>query len=246
MSGGFLEQQIRRSNRGFLLMNMALFSVFLSVAAHFYKTGFLRSGFWGIVLGIVLLFLVVTAIYNVIQCFKRMSRISLSPVYEDLEKIGPAEEIAGQIDAEVASGNCVRFKSIVITKSFVIHLRATQVTVIPVADLLWVYAYIQRNKTGVNYFLEVFVKDGENYSISLQDEISMNEAFAAAKNAAPWAIFGYNKSLEASWKKDREIFLKTVTGRYAEFQKSGAKGVAIAGLTDDPVGQRKTVRGVEY
>ena len=196
--------------------------------------------------GIVLLFLVVTAIYNVIQCFKRMTRISLSPVYEDLGKIGPAEEIAGQIDAEVASGNCVRFKSIVITKSFVIHLRATWVTVIPVADLMWVYEYIQKNKTGVNYFIEVFVRDGENHSISLQDEASMNEAFAAARNAGPWAIFGYNKSLEALWKKDRRLFLKTVTDRYAEFQKSGANDAAIAGLTDEPVWQRKTVRGVEY
>jgi hypothetical protein len=162
--------------------------------------------------------LVLSGLWALSQSNRRTEMPERHPLCKALSHYGPLHSVVPQIDADVAAGTST-LSSVTFTRNWIISCWLTQVAVMRRDEIIW--AYKKRTKHSVN-----FIPTGTSYALVLRDtrgkllELSSSEKYVdsylkSLAEQTPWVIFGYDRKLEKLYKKQREIFAQTVSGRKA-------------------------------
>jgi hypothetical protein len=144
---------------------------------------------------------------------------------------GSAEQISSVIEQELLHAQKAKYGGLQLTGSWIVQKNLFSTWASPVADLVWVYKKV--TKHSVN-----FIPAGKSYSIIIlgrhkqRVEVSMsekrtNELLSELATRVPWAIYGYQKELDAAWTKDPASVLALVNSQYEQF-KSNSSGASTS------------------
>jgi hypothetical protein len=184
------------------------------------------SGWVGLVIMSPLLLL---ALWNLLKAARRSSEPQSAPVWKALSAFGNAEQLSQQIEADMQSGGVRKYGRLMIGPQWMVRRKAFSTWVSPVGDLIWIYKKV--TKHSVN-----FIPTGKSYSVILvgrhrqrteeqMKEKAVNDLMMDMSSRVPWALFGFNKNLEQTWRKDPQSVIATVDTRYQQY-KAKASGTA--------------------
>ncbi len=179
-----------------------------------------EGGFWGLGIGVPLLLL---AGWNCSKGFRRQGEVQSTPIWRQMSAYGDPQQLSLQIEAEQRPDN-MNYGGLRVTPSWLIKRSFFSTWVSPIEDLAWAYKKV--TKHSVN-----FIPTGKTYAVVLvgrhrqRVEAQMKEAAVQAllQNLAarvPWAIYGFDKGVEAAWQKDPAGFVAVIDERR---KKSGVK-----------------------
>ena len=165
-------------------------------------------GYGSLVFGIPL-FLV--CIRGLILAIKRRTDPFAHPTMRALSRFGPADYVAGQIDAEMQADHPSVGK-LHLTSSWLVQATQTRLDATRLDDVVWAYKHIARHRGGVTYAAHIWDRHGVCISVGGK-ELFVNQALEASARHAPWMLAGYSAELEQTWKKNRASVVEAVDQR---------------------------------
>jgi hypothetical protein len=165
--------------------------------------------------------------WNCLKGLRRNAEPQSAPIWKTLASYGNAEQLSQQIEAELQQAGIRTYRKLQVTPQWMVRRRWFSTWVSPIADLVWVYKKV--TKHSVN-----FIPTGKTYSVVLtgrhrqrteeqMKEKVVNELLTDLATRVPWVLFGFDKNLEQSWKKDPASVIATVDSR-AQQHKAKAAG----------------------
>ena len=176
-------------------------------------------------------------IWNILKAFLRMGNPLSHPAAKQLAKIGPPEEIAVAVDAEVNEGGA-KVGKVLTTRSWLIRPSAFGTDLVYLGDIVWAYKHETVHKsygvtTNRTYSTIIFDVRGKRWQFSL-NQAQVDGLLGELKTRVPWAIIGFNKDLQTAWQKNRKSVLATVEQRKQQLTAQSAG--APADTSVPPVG----------
>jgi len=154
---------------------------------------------------------------NFLCASRRAANPDCHPLVSQLEKLGPAETVARQIEDEVRSGDVDELAGVTLTASWLIMPGAYGADLIKLDDLVWLYRNITVRKsygvtTGKDHSLFFFTSHGKKFEIGAAPEkLDLLAARIAARH--PTVLLGFNGELEALWNAHKYTFADLVSNR---------------------------------
>jgi Family of unknown function (DUF6709) len=170
--------------------------------------GFRDVGYGSLVVGIPLFLL---CIRGIILAIKRRNDTSAHPMMRALSRFGPADYVAGQIDAEMQADHPSVGK-LHLTPSWLVQAASARLDATRLDDVVWAYKQVTRHRGGVTYAAQIWDRHGVCISVGGK-ETFVNQALEAAARHAPWMLTGYNAEMEKTWKQNRAAVIETVEQR---------------------------------
>lgn len=176
-------------------------------------TDYRTQGYWALGLGVPLFLL---GCWNCSKALKRGAEPQLAPVWQQVSVYGNAEHLSGQIGSELEAPH-TRYKGLHLTQSWLMKKSLFSTWVSPVDDIVW--GYKKTTKHSVN-----FIPTGKSYAAILVGrhrqhiEVNMPQKSVHAlledlARRVPWAVYGFDTSLDQAWKKDPGGFVAAVDAR---------------------------------
>ncbi len=134
------------------------------------------------------------------------------PIMKRLGRFGDTESTMSQIDSEMMSGDVTTVDKLQFTRSWIIFKSGNDMYFARIADVVWAYQHVTQTRYGKNYAAYIWDRSGAMLNVPAKEK-KVNEMLTAVLQRAPWAIAGYNKDVEKSWKNDRTGFIRTVDDR---------------------------------
>ena len=189
------------------------------------------NGGWVIVWTIVLV--------GVLACWaiplKRCWNLERHPSAVSLMRIGPIEEVATAIDAELNSGDThtlqirscdlVGYHGVVtMTPSWLLERTLFRLDVCRLDDIVWIYSALDQHYVkGVlpadrEYSLKICDRHGEVVSIDFKKRIDSAKLLVDELHLrVPWAYTGYSEELSTTWRSgERDMMIAAVDERREE------------------------------
>jgi len=156
------------------------------------------------------------AFWNIAKFIKRTRDPLTHPTAKELAKIGPPEEIAVAVDAEIQAG-AQRVKKVLLTTSWLAYLRLYAADLVYLGDVAWAYKQETKHKQygiTVNKTYATILHDvrGRKLTIPLSQK-QVESVIAELGARVPWAYVGFDQRLKTAWEKQRPQFLATVEQR---------------------------------
>ena len=90
-------------------------------------------------------------------------------------------------------------------------------TAVKIDDVVWLHKYTVTHRTNgiktmVSHSAKIFDVHGTEIDISAKEK-TVVEVLTRVFERAPWAVAGHSADIEAAWKKDRPLFLRSVAER---------------------------------
>ncbi|HEV2961977.1 MAG TPA: DUF6709 family protein [Candidatus Angelobacter sp.] len=214
----WVEGEARRANRNLLVINGLVVAGGVALAAANIKDIDFSRDFWS-VLFVSLLFLL--ALWNCIKGIRRLSELQTTPVWKHLAVYGSVEQLSMEIEQQ-RLGPKNKYKTLEVTSSWLINRNLFSTWVSPVGDLAWVYKKVTKHSvnfipTGKSYQIIIYGRHRQRIEVSMSEK-KVNELLADFAARVPWAIYGYDKQLDAAWTKDAASVIATVDARYHQFK----------------------------
>jgi len=199
MNREFIESHIKRSNRNFLLIGIALTIIggglaFLSwVPALIAVPGLIALGCW----------------------LSRMLNRDVHPIVKQLAKYGDPRLLAQQVNREFAgvkSSDTIHFGA-----NWLAQGNTYGLALVPWEDIAWLHIYA-KTQGGIrsSCCVRVWSRDGSMFVAPSGVRPGEGEQLLADLQArAPWAEIGYSRELEQEWNKRRAEFVARVDARTA-------------------------------
>src|SRR5262249_58833420 len=122
-------------------------------------------------------------------------------VMRALSRFGPADYVAGQIDAEMQAAH-PNVDKLHLTPSWLVQATTTRLDATRLDDVVWAYKKVTRHRGGVTYAAQIWDRHGVCISIDGK-EAFVNQALEASAGHAPWMLTGYTAEVEQIWKQNR-------------------------------------------
>jgi hypothetical protein len=134
------------------------------------------------------------------------------PILKRMSRFGEAESVMSQIDGEMASGQIAQVDKLQFTRNWIIYKAGNDMHFARIGDVMWAYKHVTQTRYGKNYAAYIWDRSGNMLNVG-SGEKNVDAMVMAVLQRSPWAIAGYNKDVEKSWKNDREGFIRTVDDR---------------------------------
>jgi hypothetical protein len=134
------------------------------------------------------------------------------PIIKRMARFGDAESVMSQIDNEMSMGEPAQVDKLQFTRSWTIYKAGNDMHFMRTPDVVWAYKHITQTRYGKNYAAYIWDRTGQMLNIG-SSEKNVDAMIVAVLQRAPWAIAGYNRDVEKSWKNDRDGFIRTVDDR---------------------------------
>jgi len=173
-----------------------------------------RAGLW--CLGLTVIPLSLLAAWNILSGIRRMGDPTKHPIAKHIAHLGPPDEIALSIEAELAEG-ASRVGKVTTTRSWLIQPSTFGTDLVYMGDIVWAYKHETVHKTyGVttNRTYATIVHDalGRRWNFPLKLE-QVETLLRELNERVPWAIIGFDQQLEKLWQKNRQEVLRIVEER---------------------------------
>ena len=179
-----------------------------------------HEGYWAFAAIVPLLLL---AGWNCSKAFRRQSEPQTTPIWRMLSVYGDVEQLSQQVESE-EQGGVTKFGKLRVTRSWLIKKNPFSTWISPIGDLIWAYKKV--TKHSVN-----FIPTGKTYSVVLvgrhrqrvevqMKEVQVSSLLEGLARSVPWAIFGFDKTVDQAWDKDPAGFVALIDSRR---QQSAAK-----------------------
>ncbi len=155
------------------------------------------------------------AVWNLLRYGKRASDPLAHPIYKKLEQYGITEEVAGDIDNDIASTGAPVTKKIIISDSWFVKKNMFGLTVIPLENILWTYKHVIKHKAyyvvpvGSSYGLVLHLNNKKRIQIAMSQK-NVDTALEIMQQKAPYVLSGYSDVLAYLWNKNFPAFLAEI------------------------------------
>jgi hypothetical protein len=180
---------------------------------------FTQVGYASLIVGILLFLL---CIWGLILAIKRRTDPFAHPILRALSRFGPADYVAGQIDAEMQADHPSVGK-LHLTPSWLVQATPTRLDATRLDDVVWAYKKVTRHRGGVTYAAQIWDRHGVCISIDGK-ETFVSQALETAARHVPWLLTGYSAELEKTWKQNRAAVIEAVEQRRRQIMAQ-AQGV---------------------
>ena len=200
-------------------------------------TGF-RAG--GIVAIILCAPLGLLAAYNLFKASRRSADSSHHPIVKSLEKFGEPEQVAAAIDAECSSPTCTRMGTLTITDSWLMQQGTYGLQLRRMDDVIWLYRQVTQHRTngvptGKTHSAQIRDRNGQIMAVQLKEQ-QVVELLQRLSQRVPWAITGFDKTMEQTWTKDRAAMIAAVDQRREQFMAQAGRPPAAVAPPPVPTG----------
>jgi hypothetical protein len=140
------------------------------------------------------------------------------PIWKTLSKEGVAQQLGGQLDAEMRSeGGGQEFGAGRLTSNWLVAATTYSTHAVRLTDVAWAYQRIVKHyqgfiPTGKSISVKVFARDGRSFEIP-QKKDSGTRLLETLKLKTPWIAMGFTPALEKLWKTKRAEFISSVDQR---------------------------------
>jgi hypothetical protein len=222
----WVEREARRANRNLLITNASILAVTILIFALNIENLNANDDIILILIGVVFLLL---SGWNCVKALRRNSEIQTAPLWKQVSIHGNVDQLASQIDQELMAQN-TKYKSLLLTRSWMIRKSFFNTWVSPLGDLAWIYKKVTKHytnfiPTGKTYSLIIVGRHRQRVEVQLSEK-NTDQLLRDLAGRVPWAIFGYSKELASAWQKDPAGFVATVDSRYQQFKASSASGAS--------------------
>jgi hypothetical protein len=219
----WVDVEARRTNRNLLLINGIIVAVLAAAAIANLKNIDYSGDFWPL-LFLFLFFLL--ALWNCIKAVRRYGEIQTTPVWKHLSIYGSAEQISSVIEQELLHAQKAKYGDLQLTGSWMVQKNLFSTWASPVEDLAWVYKKVTKHSvnfipTGKSYSIIILGRHRQRIEVSMPEKRT-NELLAELATRVPWAIYGYQKELDAAWTKDPASVIALVNSRYEQLKASSS------------------------
>jgi hypothetical protein len=140
---------------------------------------------------------------------------------------GDVEQLASQVDQELQTQK-TKYKSLSLTRSWMVRKATFNTWVSPVGDLAWAYKKVTKHytnfiPTGKTYAVVIVGRHRQRIEVQLSQK-NTDQLLGELAGRVPWALFGYSKEIEGTWQKDPGGLVAAVDARYQQFKSKSASG----------------------
>jgi len=172
---------------------------------------------WLAIIGIVIL--LGLTIWSLINLIRRSGDSSKHPIARELSRFGDWQQMAREIDAQMAEPHELSGSNTHLTRDWLIFQSKTSFVAIPFLDIMWHYVYqLNRRSYGIvtSTSYSVVIKDRYGHTKSLPYGVNGGSATDLLKKIqahAPWAYAGYSAELLKVWNKQAAQLVASVNAR---------------------------------
>jgi hypothetical protein len=183
---------------------------------------FRGTGYAALGIGIPLFFL---CIWGLVRAIKRSNDSSVHPIMRALSRFGPADYVAGQIDAELQADH-PQVGKLHLTPSWLVQAAPARLDATRLDDVVWAYKQVTQHRTngiptGKTYAAQIWDRHGVCITVAGKEPF-VDQALAAAAQRAPWLLAGHSAELEKTWKQNRAAVLDAVEQRRRQIMAQDA------------------------
>jgi hypothetical protein len=195
---------------------------------------------WLSVIGIAIL--VGLSIWSLVNLIRRSGDFSKHPIARELSRFGDWEQMAREIDSQMAEPHELSGSNTHLTRDWLIFQSNTSFVAIPFRDIVWHYLYqINRRTYGIvtSTSYSVIIKDRYGYTKSLPYGSSGGSATELLKKIqvhAPWAYVGYSAELLKVWNKQAGQLVASVNARKQMIEEYLANAQQVPVDTENLIG----------
>jgi hypothetical protein len=220
----WVEREARRANRNLLIVNAVILVITILIFVGNKDNINLSENFILIAIGAGFLLL---CGWNCIKALRRNSEIQTTPLWKQASIYGDVEQVASQMDQELQMEK-TKYKSLLVTRSWMIRKSMFGVWVSPLNDLAWAYKKVTKHytnfiPTGKTYAVVIVGRHRQRIEVQLSQK-NTDQLLGDLARRVPWAIFGYSKEIAGTWQKDPGGFVATVDSRQQQFKSKSATG----------------------
>jgi hypothetical protein len=176
-------------------------------------TGFRGPLYWGLATCLPLTCL---SLWNVRKAMVRMADPYRHPIARALERLGPVEEVAAAISAEMEDeSSTLTFKHGFLTPSWVIVRSTFGLQIVHCQEVLWVYLLLPDDPQTKDPSLCIRHHYGDVEASSTEERC--RQLALALNQSAPWILVGYDAELDKTWKKNPTVIYHMVEQRRQQF-----------------------------
>jgi hypothetical protein len=163
------------------------------------------------------------------SAWKHLKDPSSHPVYQRVQGWGDPVGLAVAVEGEARSPLFKGRKGWSVTDRFLVRSSFFTFDLLRVSDLLWAYKKVTKHSvnfipTGKTYESVLYCYGG---NATIQSKEKTTDAILEfLSRRAPWAVFGYSKELEGTFRKNREAFYDAVEQRRREVAQHGQQDQA--------------------
>ena len=153
------------------------------------------------------------AVLLTIDALTRITNPARHPAIRVMLRYGAAREVAGALNAELATARPVGDRFLITPHWLVYHTRIT-LKLVRCEDLVWAFRRKKAGSFSDGSELVLCSAAGDTDVISV-DGFEIDKVLAALARQAPWAFYNFAEELDAMWKSDRRQLLALVAERRA-------------------------------
>jgi hypothetical protein len=218
----WVEGEARRANRNLLVINGFFVAVLGSTGIANIKSVNFSEDFWPL-LFLGLFFLL--ALWNCVKAIRRYGEIQTTPIWKQVSNYGAVEQLSSEIEQQ-RLGPKTKYAKLEVAGTWMIQKSLFSTWVSPVGDLAWVYKKVTKHSvnfipTGKSYSVIIVGRHRQRVEVSMAEK-KVNELLAYLATRVPWAIYGFDKQLEASWTKDPGSVIAMVDSRYDQYKSKSS------------------------
>jgi len=155
-------------------------------------------------------------LWNLSKAAKRLADQTKHPIVVSLAKMGPPEQLAPAIDAEMAAQHPVIGK-VHVTRSWLCRPTGYGLDLFRNDDIVWAYRKATKHSTngiptGTTHSTVVCDRHGRMVEMQLKNE-QVDQLLGAIAAANPHALVGFDEQLEAIWLKNKADLIAAVDER---------------------------------
>jgi hypothetical protein len=188
-------------------------------------TSFRLPGIIGILVGVSL---IGVGGWNIRRALIQLGDVNRHPMTKVLAQFGNPAEVARDIDAEHDQGEPARFGDITMTRSWMVRKSRFNLFLARLDQTLWVYKKVTRHSVnfipaGSTHAVVVWFR-GANFPIELQmRERVCDDLLDFFTKRVPWALFGFEYTLDAHMRRAPWEIADAVAAREQEFKSAAAR-----------------------
>lgn len=178
---------------------------------------------WLTIIGIAVL--AALSIWSLIRVVRRSVNPDKHPIAQELSRFGNWQQMAQEIDAQMAEPHETHGKFFHLTRDWLIYQSRNSFDAVPYRDLVWHYMFQVTYRsfgiaTGKSYSLMVCDRHGKMKPLlDGNDSVVVSDLVEKLKAVAPWAYAGYSDELQNFWNQERENMIATVEAHKQAFEQ---------------------------
>ena len=188
---------------------------------------------WLSIVGMAILSII--SIWNLVSLTRRSINASRHPVARDLSLYGDWQEMAREIDVQMAEPHETYGNKYHLTRDWLIYQTKTRFDAVPYRDLIWHNMFQIKNRsfgvvTHSNYSVMVYDRFGKikNLPYGIKSDVVL-DLLKNLQTHAPWAYSGYSAELQKAWNHDREMMIATVDARKQALEQAQVENQQVIG-----------------